>query len=268
MISSTGTRSSARSPARPPSRHITRAMITWSPRRTSTCVPLAICRPVWIIRPRDEMLRMQASLHAAPWRSLAGTATRRRSSRGFREDFETASEPRLARTRSPISKALFRKGYELRCLRRGGGAVPIALAAWHAKLSALPRPRPHPPLFADWSALGPNARRSLSQCAAAELEARADAFVEAMADELRASEPWARFNVMLGAGMVREAAALTTQITGEVIPSDKPGLLVARASRARWSHSRDRALECSGDPRLPGDRVSARLRQYGDPQGL
>ena len=46
-----------------------------------------------------------------------------------------------------------------------------------------------------------------------------------MADELRASEPWARFNVMLGAGMVREAAALTTQITGEVIPSDKPGLL-------------------------------------------
>ena len=46
-----------------------------------------------------------------------------------------------------------------------------------------------------------------------------------MAEELRASEPWARFNVMLGAGMTREAAALTTQITGEVIPSDKPGLL-------------------------------------------
>ena len=79
--------------------------------------------------------------------------------------------------------------------------------------------------FADWSALGPNARRSLLNAAAAELEARADAFVEAMASELRASEPWARFNVMLGAGMVREAAALTTQITGEVIPSDKPGLL-------------------------------------------
>ena len=44
-----------------------------------------------------------------------------------------------------------------------------------------------------------------------------------MGEELRASEPWARFNVMLGAGMVREAAALTTQISGEVIPSDKPG---------------------------------------------
>jgi acyl-CoA reductase-like NAD-dependent aldehyde dehydrogenase len=79
--------------------------------------------------------------------------------------------------------------------------------------------------FPDWSALGPNARRSLLNRAADELEARADAFVEAMAGELRASEPWARFNVMLGSGMVREAAALTTQITGEVIPSDKPGLL-------------------------------------------
>jgi acyl-CoA reductase-like NAD-dependent aldehyde dehydrogenase len=79
--------------------------------------------------------------------------------------------------------------------------------------------------FPAWSALGPNARRSLLNRAADELEARADAFVEAMASELRASEPWARFNVMFGAGMVREAAALTTQIAGEVIPSDKPGLL-------------------------------------------
>ena len=79
--------------------------------------------------------------------------------------------------------------------------------------------------FPDWSVLGPNARRSLLNSAASELEARADIFVQTMAEELRASEPWARFNVMLGAGMVREAGALTTQITGEVIPSDKPGLL-------------------------------------------
>ena len=57
------------------------------------------------------------------------------------------------------------------------------------------------------------------------LELLGDSFVEAIAAERRASEPWARFNVMLGAGMVREAAALTTQVTGEVIPSDKPGLL-------------------------------------------
>ena len=79
--------------------------------------------------------------------------------------------------------------------------------------------------FSAWSGLGPNARRALLNRAAGELEARADAFVNAMATELRASEPWARFNVQLGAGMVREAAALTTQISGEVIPSDRPGLL-------------------------------------------
>ena len=79
--------------------------------------------------------------------------------------------------------------------------------------------------FPAWSALGPNARRSLLNRAAAEVENRADLFVRTVAEELRASEPWARFNVMLGTSIVREAAALTTQITGEVIPSDKPGLL-------------------------------------------
>jgi acyl-CoA reductase-like NAD-dependent aldehyde dehydrogenase len=79
--------------------------------------------------------------------------------------------------------------------------------------------------FPAWSQLGPNARRSLLNAAADSLEARADAFVDAMREEVRASERWARFNVQLGAGMVREAAALTTQITGEIIPSDKPGLL-------------------------------------------
>jgi benzaldehyde dehydrogenase (NAD) len=36
---------------------------------------------------------------------------------------------------------------------------------------------------------------------------------------------WAGFNVMLAAGMLREAAALTTQVAGEVIPSDVPGSL-------------------------------------------
>ncbi|SFJ42037.1 aldehyde dehydrogenase [Caulobacter sp. UNC279MFTsu5.1] len=79
--------------------------------------------------------------------------------------------------------------------------------------------------FPAWSALGPNARRALLSKAAAALEARADAFVEAMMGEIGATEGWARFNLMLAASMVREAAALTTQISGEVIPSDKPGCL-------------------------------------------
>jgi acyl-CoA reductase-like NAD-dependent aldehyde dehydrogenase len=79
--------------------------------------------------------------------------------------------------------------------------------------------------FAAWSALGPNARRAVLNKAAAALEARKDDFVQAMMTEIGATAGWAMFNLMLAAGMIREAAALTTQIGGEIIPSDKPGCL-------------------------------------------
>jgi len=79
--------------------------------------------------------------------------------------------------------------------------------------------------FPAWSETGPNTRRALLSKAADKLEGLADDFVAAMRDEIGATEGWARFNVMLAAGMIREAAAMTTQITGEVIPSDKPGCL-------------------------------------------
>jgi acyl-CoA reductase-like NAD-dependent aldehyde dehydrogenase len=57
------------------------------------------------------------------------------------------------------------------------------------------------------------------------LEARTDDFARTMLEETGATAPWAGFNVHLGAGILREAAALTTQITGDVIPSDKPDVL-------------------------------------------
>jgi acyl-CoA reductase-like NAD-dependent aldehyde dehydrogenase len=79
--------------------------------------------------------------------------------------------------------------------------------------------------FPAWSALGPNARRAVLMKAAAALEAKKDQFVEAMMGEIGATAGWAVFNLGLAASMVREAAALTTQIQGEVIPSDKPGCL-------------------------------------------
>lgn len=79
--------------------------------------------------------------------------------------------------------------------------------------------------FPAWSALGPNARRALLNKAAVALEGKASEFVDAMMGEIGATEGWARFNLMLAASMVREAAALTTQISGEVIPSDKPGCI-------------------------------------------
>lgn len=79
--------------------------------------------------------------------------------------------------------------------------------------------------FPIWAAIGPNARRAVLMKAAAALESKADAFVEAMMAEIGATKGWALFNLGLAASMVREAAALTTQISGEVIPSDKPGCL-------------------------------------------
>jgi len=79
--------------------------------------------------------------------------------------------------------------------------------------------------FATWSQMGPNARRAVLTKAADALEARKDDFVTAMMGETGSTAGWAMFNLGLAAGMVREAAALTTQIAGEVIPSDKPGCL-------------------------------------------
>jgi len=79
--------------------------------------------------------------------------------------------------------------------------------------------------FPEWSALGPGARRALLQKAAQALEAKGAAFADAMARETGASAMWAGFNVHLAAGMLAEAAALTTQVSGEVIPSDVPGSL-------------------------------------------
>jgi acyl-CoA reductase-like NAD-dependent aldehyde dehydrogenase len=54
------------------------------------------------------------------------------------------------------------------------------------------------------------------------LSQRAEEFVEVVVRETGATSGWAHFNVAVGAGMLREAAAMTTQITGEIIPSDKP----------------------------------------------
>src|SRR5689334_2243884 len=79
--------------------------------------------------------------------------------------------------------------------------------------------------FPAWADLGPNARRAVLMKAADALEARKDQFVAAMLAETGSTAGWAMFNLGLAAGMVREAAAITTQIGGEVIPSDKPGCL-------------------------------------------
>jgi benzaldehyde dehydrogenase (NAD) len=79
--------------------------------------------------------------------------------------------------------------------------------------------------FRTWSETGPNERRALLLKAADKLEAKLPQFIDAVAAETGATGMWAGFNVMLAAGMIREAASMTTQVAGEVIPSDVPGSL-------------------------------------------
>jgi acyl-CoA reductase-like NAD-dependent aldehyde dehydrogenase len=79
--------------------------------------------------------------------------------------------------------------------------------------------------FPAWSAMGPSARRDLLLKAADVMASKSDAFAGLMTAETGSTGPWGGFNVMLAAKILREAASMTTQISGEVIPSDKPGTL-------------------------------------------
>jgi vanillin dehydrogenase len=79
--------------------------------------------------------------------------------------------------------------------------------------------------FPAWSSTGPGQRRMILLKAADLLASKTPRFIELMAEETGATAGWAGFNVHLAAGMLREAASMTTQISGEVIPSDKPGCI-------------------------------------------
>lgn len=79
--------------------------------------------------------------------------------------------------------------------------------------------------FPEWSETAPSLRRTLLLKAADELDAMTPDIVRTTTAETGATATWIGFNCMLGAGMLREAASMTTQITGEVIPANKPGTL-------------------------------------------
>ena len=77
--------------------------------------------------------------------------------------------------------------------------------------------------FPQWSAMGPTERRKLLLKAADIMDSKAGEFIRLMTTETGATAPWGGFNTAFAANMLREAAAMTTQISGELIPSDKPG---------------------------------------------
>jgi acyl-CoA reductase-like NAD-dependent aldehyde dehydrogenase len=78
--------------------------------------------------------------------------------------------------------------------------------------------------FPEWSMTGPTERRELLQKAAGLLMERAPDIAGIVTQETGGTFGWGMFNCSLAAGMLNEAAAQTTSVTGEVIPSDVPGL--------------------------------------------
>lgn len=122
-------------------------------------------------------------------------------------EYRSAASGATFERRNPLSEQVVS--------RAGAATVADATAAVEAAAAAFP----------EWSRMGPSARRALLLKAAAALEAKTPQFIEAMSAETGASALWGGFNVHLAAGMLQEAAALTTQISGEVIPSDVSGSL-------------------------------------------
>src|SRR4051812_27079835 len=79
--------------------------------------------------------------------------------------------------------------------------------------------------FPAWSATPPGDRRTLLGRAADALLERAETVAATMTEEVGATFGWGMFNCDLAARMLREAAAQTYAVTGEIIPSDVPGSL-------------------------------------------
>ncbi|MFL5866791.1 MAG: aldehyde dehydrogenase family protein, partial [Thermoleophilaceae bacterium] len=78
--------------------------------------------------------------------------------------------------------------------------------------------------FPAWAASPPSQRRELLQKAAGLLMERAEDIAQIVTAETGGTFGWGMFNCSLAAGMLGEAAAQTTAMRGEVIPSDVPGL--------------------------------------------
>lgn len=85
--------------------------------------------------------------------------------------------------------------------------------------------------FPAWSDLPPNERRKRLLRAADIVDSFTSEFVVTGVSETGGTAGWYAFNVMLAANMLREAASMTTQIAGEVIPSDVPGSVAMAVRR-------------------------------------
>lgn len=79
--------------------------------------------------------------------------------------------------------------------------------------------------FPKWSNMSPSARREIIARAADIMVERSEDVIAMICAESGGTRAWGELNIKLGAAILREAAAMTTQISGEVIPADRPGSL-------------------------------------------
>ncbi|MBC7313664.1 MAG: aldehyde dehydrogenase family protein, partial [Rhizobium sp.] len=75
--------------------------------------------------------------------------------------------------------------------------------------------------FPSWSLTGPGERRAILLAAADRLLARSGEITSAMTAETGATDAWCRFNIELAAEILRDAAGMTTQVCGSLLPSDQ-----------------------------------------------
>lgn len=85
--------------------------------------------------------------------------------------------------------------------------------------------------FPGWSALSASERRKRLLRAADTVDSLTGEFIAVGVAETGGTPGWYGFNVALAASMLREAASMTTQIAGEVIPSDVPGSVALAVRR-------------------------------------
>src|SRR5438045_738857 len=102
---------------------------------------------------------------------------------------------------------------------------PVTVAAAAAREDARRACDAAAAAFPEWSQTPPGQRRVLLSKAADLLMEHAPEIASIMTEEVGGTFGWGMFNCDLASRMLREAAAQTYSVTGEVIPSDVPGAL-------------------------------------------
>ncbi len=101
---------------------------------------------------------------------------------------------------------------------------PVSVAAAATEADAHTAADAAAEAFPEWSGMAPGDRRDILLAAADRLSAKADAAAQRVCAEMGATPMWGGFNVHLAASMLKEAAGMTTQVQGTVIPSNVSGM--------------------------------------------